>query len=100
MRLPCETCRGEHEKKTLSIVDSIFSLQPRRVSENDFLSFDSEDEEDLEAGTVALRPNSTSDTEEVVFENNLLDGLSDWLERLFEGTTHRYNIQYWPDNMK
>lgn len=64
------------------------------------MSFDSEDEDDLEAGTVALHRPARSENGEVVFENNLLDGLSDWLERLFEGTTHRYNIQFWPDNMK
>lgn len=26
-----------------------------------------------------------------------LDGLSNWLDRLFEGTTQRYSINYWPD---
>nr|CAG4650887.1 EOG090X049L [Simocephalus serrulatus]SVE94169.1 EOG090X049L [Simocephalus serrulatus] len=26
-----------------------------------------------------------------------LDGLSNWLDRLFEGTTQRYYINYWPD---
>lgn len=26
-----------------------------------------------------------------------LEGLSNWLDRLFEGTTQRYNINYWPD---
>ncbi|KAH9634817.1 hypothetical protein HF086_012231 [Spodoptera exigua] len=28
---------------------------------------------------------------------NLLDGLENWLDRLFEGSTHRYYINYWPD---
>ncbi|XP_071042785.1 dnaJ homolog subfamily C member 16 [Parasteatoda tepidariorum] len=36
----------------------------------------------------------------IVFEEHLLDGLSNWLDRLFEGSTQRYYIQYWPDNMK
>nr|SVE76936.1 EOG090X049L [Daphnia lumholtzi]SVE77533.1 EOG090X049L [Daphnia lumholtzi] len=26
-----------------------------------------------------------------------LEGVSNWLDRLFEGTTQRYNINYWPD---
>lgn len=26
-----------------------------------------------------------------------LNGLSNWLDRLFEGTTQRYYINYWPD---
>ncbi|XP_050670634.1 dnaJ homolog subfamily C member 16 [Leptidea sinapis] len=28
---------------------------------------------------------------------NLLDGLENWLDRLFEGSTHRYHVNYWPD---
>nr|SVE85425.1 EOG090X049L [Daphnia pulicaria] len=27
----------------------------------------------------------------------VLDGLSNWLDRLFEGTTQRYSINYWPE---
>lgn len=33
----------------------------------------------------------------ILLEEHLLDGLSNWLDRLFEGTTHRYYINYWPD---
>ena len=33
----------------------------------------------------------------VIFQGNLLDRLPNWLDRLFEGTTHRYYINYWPD---
>lgn len=33
----------------------------------------------------------------ILLEENLLDGLNNWLDRLFEGTTHRYYINYWPD---
>ncbi|XP_047988249.1 dnaJ homolog subfamily C member 16 [Leguminivora glycinivorella] len=32
-----------------------------------------------------------------LLEENLLDGLENWLDRLFEGSTHRYYINYWPD---
>lgn len=35
--------------------------------------------------------------EKILLEENLLDGLSNWLDRLFEGSTHRYYINYWPD---
>ena len=28
---------------------------------------------------------------------NLLDGLPLWLDRLFEGSTQRYYINYWPE---
>ncbi|XP_035780794.1 dnaJ homolog subfamily C member 16-like [Anopheles albimanus] len=42
---------------------------------------------------------SMSDVSEpkILLEENLLDGLPNWLDRLFEGTTHRYYINYWPD---
>lgn len=33
----------------------------------------------------------------ILLEENLLDGLSNWLDRLFEGSTHRYFINFWPD---
>lgn len=33
----------------------------------------------------------------ILLEENLLDGLSNWLDRLFEGSTHRYYVNYWPD---
>lgn len=33
----------------------------------------------------------------VLMQENLLDGLENWLDRLFEGSTHRYYINYWPD---
>lgn len=40
---------------------------------------------------------STESEPHILLEENLLDGLSNWLDRLFEGTTHRYYINYWPD---
>lgn len=41
--------------------------------------------------------NSSELDEKILLEENLLDGLSNWLDRLFEGTTQRYFINYWPD---
>ena len=32
-----------------------------------------------------------------IFEDQLLDGLQAWLDRLFEGSTYRYHINYWPE---
>lgn len=44
---------------------------------------------------------SSSDNEQrdppLLLQENLLDGLENWLDRLFEGSTHRYYINYWPD---
>ncbi|XP_023950560.2 dnaJ homolog subfamily C member 16 [Bicyclus anynana] len=33
----------------------------------------------------------------LLLQENLLDGLENWLDRLFEGSTHRYYVNYWPD---
>lgn len=55
---------------------------------------------DPEAGSFLPEDDSDcSDVSEpaILLEENLLDGLSNWLDRLFEGTTHRYYINYWPD---
>ena len=30
-------------------------------------------------------------------EESLLDGLPIWLDRLFEGTTRRYHVDFWPE---
>lgn len=48
------------------------------------------DEVDSDCSDVSSEP-------AILLEENLLDGLSNWLDRLFEGTTHRYYINYWPD---
>lgn len=56
--------------------------------------------DDPEAGTFFRIGNSEESDENeptILLEENLLDGLSNWLDRLFEGTTHRYYINYWPD---
>ena len=83
-----------------------------------FVGFEESDESDsdgtpdLEAGTLIRSRNSnihsspivlTPEEEtlsSIVFEEHLLDGLSAWLGRLFDGTTHKYHIQYWPEHMK
>jgi DnaJ family protein C protein 16 len=67
------------------------------------MGFDDEDsndsDPDIEAGILIHRKGGTID-DEIIFEEHLLDGLSNWLDRLFEGTTQRYRIQYWPEHMK
>ncbi|CAG0884028.1 unnamed protein product [Cyprideis torosa] len=36
---------------------------------------------------------------DILFLEHLLDGLPNWLDRLFEGSTTRYHINYWPDHI-
>lgn len=51
-----------------------------------------ESDESSDAGNDAI-----DDTSKILLEENLLDGLSNWMDRLFEGSTHRYFVNYWPD---
>lgn len=92
-------------------------------SNGDFLGMDDESSDlssDVESGTLVgsisnRRPSSTQYTDsmcndeeitglndegDVLFERHLLDGFPSWLEKLFGGTTTRYYINYWPDNIK
>ncbi|XP_043269682.1 dnaJ homolog subfamily C member 16 [Venturia canescens] len=60
--------------------------------------------DDPEAGAF-IGFDSTSESEfsqdemesDVLYQDKLLDGLPNWLDRLFEGLTQRYYINYWPD---
>ncbi len=60
-------------------------------SDEENYSFD-EDEE----STAGFKP-ILKDKEEEIRTEHLLDGLPMWLDRLFEGSTTRYQINYWPD---
>ncbi|KAH8273752.1 hypothetical protein KR018_007138, partial [Drosophila ironensis] len=42
-------------------------------------------------------PEELKAEEKVLLEENLLNGFDEWLERLFDGRTHKYFINYWPD---
>ncbi|XP_031828504.1 dnaJ homolog subfamily C member 16 l(3)80Fg isoform X1 [Nomia melanderi] len=53
-----------------------------------FIGFDSSNESDL---------SEDESGNNVLYQDNLLDGLPMWLDRLFEGLTHRYYINYWPE---
>lgn len=53
-----------------------------------FIGFDSSNESDL---------SQDEGSNNVLYRDNLLDGLPHWLERLFEGSTHRYYVNYWPE---
>ncbi|XP_015511328.2 dnaJ homolog subfamily C member 16 [Neodiprion lecontei] len=60
--------------------------------------------DDAEAGAfIGFDSSSDSDASyeearnDVLYQDKLLDGLPMWLDRLFEGSTHRYYLNYWPD---
>lgn len=56
----------------------------RDVESAAFIGFDSDD-------------CSEESEEEILLQRSLLVGLSNWLDSLFEGTTQRYYINYWPE---
>ncbi|CAH8681386.1 unnamed protein product [Schistosoma rodhaini] len=61
---------------------------------------ESDDEEDLHQSNINNNHSHLKSrhqiTDGVLFESELLDGLSNWLDRLFEGSLPRYNIAEWP----
>ena len=59
-------------------------------------SFDSESESDDNGNNCNLDEFSPKSTD-VLLENELLKGLPIWLDKLFEGTTQRYFVNYWPE---
>ena len=63
------------------------SFKPNDPEAGAFLGLDSDDSD----------PSLDNSEPKILLEENLLDGLSNWLDRLFEGTTHRYFVNYWPD---
>lgn len=73
------------------------------TANGDFLGFEDSNTEsensDVEAAKGSLN-DGIDHYGNIIFQEHLLDGLSNWLDRLFEGSTQRYYIQYWPDNMK
>ncbi|XP_041673653.1 dnaJ homolog subfamily C member 16 [Drosophila eugracilis] len=55
--------------------------------------------EDPEVGTFLERGYSEESEAEsnILLEENLLNSLDNWLERLFDGRTQKYYINYWPE---
>merc|ERR1719378_742080 len=67
-----------------------------------FMGFDSEDEisdteTDVERAAAQPAPVLDSPDHLPIFEDQLLDGLQNWMDRLFEGSTYRYHVNYWPE---
>merc|ERR1712179_56683 len=79
--------------------------QANNGSAGAFMGFDSdiEDSSDGEVDIEGQNPNGIkpalldSPDHLPIFEDQLLDGLQMWLDRLFEGSTYRYHINYWPE---
>lgn len=76
--------------------------ETRSAADGEFLGLGGgEDDAELGAGLLRLHHHEDEGGEgEVLFEEHLLDGLEEWLERLFAGGTQRYHISFWSEHMK
>ncbi|CAG9760162.1 unnamed protein product [Ceutorhynchus assimilis] len=74
---------AKHTEKRKTLTKSTDTPGQKDCESGAFIGFNSEDSE--------------SESEEILLQGSLLDGLSNWLDRLFEGTTQRYHINYWPE---
>ena len=63
-----------------------------------FMGFDSEDDSDIEMDPekAEVKPAPVLDSPDhlPIFEDQLLDGLQNWMDRLFEGSTYRLPIRH------
>ncbi|XP_018655599.1 hypothetical protein Smp_196180 [Schistosoma mansoni] len=85
--------------ESLSIEKQGNRLRRRHIFGRAF-GLESDDEEDLHQSNINNNHSHLKSrhqiTDGVLFDSELLDGLSNWLDRLFEGSLPRYNIAEWP----
>ncbi|KAL7306855.1 hypothetical protein TKK_0001016 [Trichogramma kaykai] len=77
-----ESKKGKGNKRMERMTKRL--AHPNDAESGAFIGFDSSSDSDCE-------------TQEILFTENLLEGLPMWLDRLFEGSTQRYYVNYWPD---
>ncbi|XP_063974734.1 dnaJ homolog subfamily C member 16 [Diachasmimorpha longicaudata] len=82
-----ECSRGKGAKR-MERMTKHFSRRNEDAEAGAFIGFDSSSDSDMSQDEL---DNS------VLYQDRLLDGLPNWLDRLFEGSTQRYYINYWPD---
>ncbi|CAH8661831.1 unnamed protein product [Heterobilharzia americana] len=73
-------------------------LRRRRIFGRAF-GLESDDEDDVQSDSIDRRAHLKSRhqiTDGALFESELLEGLPNWLDRLFEGSLPRYNVIEWP----
>lgn len=83
-----ESTRGN--KRMSRMTRSLGSANKRDPEAGAFIGFESEPDSSDSDNFDTASPS-------ILLEENLLDGLDNWLDRLFEGSTHRYYVNYWPD---
>ncbi|XP_011637350.1 dnaJ homolog subfamily C member 16 [Pogonomyrmex barbatus] len=82
-----ECIKGKGSKRMEKMTKQL-AQRPEDPEAGAFIGFDSSNESDLSQDEGGSN---------ILYQDNLLDGLPMWLDRLFEGLTHRYYINYWPE---
>ncbi|XP_024875532.1 dnaJ homolog subfamily C member 16 [Temnothorax curvispinosus] len=82
-----ECAKGKGSKRIEKMTRQL-TRRPEDPEAGAFIGFDSSNESDLSQDEGGSN---------ILYQDNLLDGLPMWLDRLFEGLTHRYYINYWPE---
>ncbi|XP_065351702.1 dnaJ homolog subfamily C member 16 isoform X2 [Cloeon dipterum] len=95
-----ESMKGKGSKRMAKMTKRISNYEAG--TNGAFMGFETSESEDtensdLEQGPPVKNGVNSDRYSNVVFKENLLDGLANWLDRLFEGSTYRYYINYWPD---
>ncbi|MPC13941.1 DnaJ subfamily C member 16 [Portunus trituberculatus] len=101
-----EGAYGLHPVPGTAEKEGLRRRHPRSGISGDFMGF-SDNESESEASDAEVgdkKKDSISSNRpllnyysNILFEEQLLEGLSNWMDRLFEGSTVRYHINYWPD---
>ncbi|XP_014481726.1 PREDICTED: dnaJ homolog subfamily C member 16 [Dinoponera quadriceps] len=74
--------------KRIERITKQLTQRPEDAEAGAFIGFDSSNDSDM---------SQDEGGNNVLYQDNLLDGLPMWLDRLFEGLTQRYYINYWPE---
>ncbi|XP_012528124.1 dnaJ homolog subfamily C member 16 [Monomorium pharaonis] len=80
-------CKGKGSKRIKKMTKRLVQ-KPEDPEAGAFIGFDSSNESDVSQDEGGSN---------ILYQDNLLDGLPMWLDRLFEGSTHRYYVNYWPE---
>ncbi|CAH8670962.1 unnamed protein product [Schistosoma margrebowiei] len=87
------------EVESLTVEKQGKRLRRRHIFGRAF-GLESDDEEDFNQSNISNNHSHLKSRHQindgVLFESELLDGLSNWLDRLFEGSLPRYNVPEWP----
>lgn len=81
-------CSKNKGSKRIEKMTKQLAQRPEDPEAGAFIGFDSSNESDQ---------SQDEGGNNILYQDNLLDGLPMWLDRLFEGSTHRYYVNYWPE---